>query len=106
MTTRMPSTTEKNNYLRPYIGDFKLDHFIVLICAVAILIVAGLFIIWNLIRKAKFPERPSCAGYVLVINDVNATRTGNGIDDENQREQPGVVQLSLHTVRTEDKTQV
>ena len=70
------------------------------------LIGMGLFIIRYCTRKAKFPEKPSCAGYRLMSNDVTATRLGNGRDDEDQREQPGVVQLSIHIVRTEDQTQV
>ena len=88
--TKLTKFTKRHEFRERYIGPFKQDYFIVLVCVVVFGTVALLFIIWSFVRQANRPEWPSCAGYRLVINTKSDT-------NETANERPGDIQLSLRT---------
>ena len=62
-TTKVHQKPYNNLDPRRYVGAIKLDHFIVLICFIVIGAFIFAFIVWSCVRR---PERPTCAGYILV----------------------------------------
>ena len=86
--TKLTKFTKRHESRERYIGPFKQDYFIVLVCVVILGTPALLFIIWSLVRQANRPERFIFAAYLLASsNNLDANETGG--------EHPGDIQLSV-----------
>ncbi|XP_028401513.1 uncharacterized protein LOC114524586 [Dendronephthya gigantea] len=84
---KQPSKT-RNDDRRRRVGNFKLDHFIVLVaCVVIIVLILLPCIICHFARQARGPdeERRTCAGYYLMHNELQTSMQAENMNTNGQK---------------------
>ena len=91
LKTETKNVNKVNKMNRQYIGGITLDNFIVLVCVVVIGVPVLAYAIW----KCSGVNRPTFAGYRLMIYERTAAQGKQTVCRDNQQRDPLAVKLTV-----------